>query len=241
MRPKYIYTFRTSYDYWEDPLGISLKSKILQCIANRSHEYVWTPVDFINLGNRDAIDKVLQRLVQSQELRRIDRGLYDQPRVNLLTGQKSAPDYRKVIDAISRRDQVRVLVDGMTCANDLGLTNAVPGQVIIHTDAQLRPIQLDKLTIKFKLTSPSKLYWASRPAMRVVQALYWLHDALNNDNIIEQGVIKHKLIQLLQLPVQGNEICDDLQNGLHTLPSWMQMWVRGLLVQAEYKIMRKPE
>ena len=139
-----------------------------------------------------------------------------------------------MIDAISRRDQVRVLIDGMTCANDLGLTNAVPGQVIIHTDAQLRPVQMDKLTIKFKLTSPSKLYWANRPAMRIVQALYWLHDELNSNNKIEQDVIKNKLVQLLQIPVQGTEISDDLQNGLHTLPSWMQLWVRELLDQAGY-------
>jgi len=213
---------------------VTLKSKILQYITNHPHEYVWTPVDFISFGNRAAIDKVLQRLVFSQELRRIDRGLYDQPRVNLLTGQMNAPDYRKVIDAISRRDQVRVLIDGMTCANDLGLTNAVPGQVIIHTDAQLRPVHLDKLTIKFKLTSPSKLYWANRPAMRIVQALYWLHDELNSDNTIEQDLIKNKLIQLLQMPVQGAELSDDLQKGLHTLPSWMQLWVRELLVQAGY-------
>ena len=70
--------------------------------------------------------------------------------------------------------------------------------------------------------------------MRIVQALYWLHDELNSDNTIEQDLIKNKLIQLLQMPVQGAELSDDLQKGLHTLPSWMQLWVRELLVQAGY-------
>lgn len=66
----------------------------------------------------------------------------------------------------------------MTAANDLGLTDAVPGRVIIHTDARRRSIQLDNLSIEFKLTAPSRLYRAGRPTMRVVQALYWLKDTL---------------------------------------------------------------
>ncbi|MEO6748919.1 MAG: hypothetical protein ABI294_04935 [Casimicrobiaceae bacterium] len=42
----------------------------------------------------------------------------------------------------------------------------------MHTDTRRRSIQLDKLTIEFKLTAPSRLYWAGRLAMRVVQALH---------------------------------------------------------------------
>jgi hypothetical protein len=72
--------------------------------------------------SRDAVDTTLQRLVGGGQLRRIDRGLYDVPRTNALTRQPSAPDYRHVLDAVSRRDQTRMLVDGLTAANDLGLT-----------------------------------------------------------------------------------------------------------------------
>ena len=38
-----------------------------------------------SLGGRDAIDKALQRLAKAGELRRINRGLYDRPRINALT------------------------------------------------------------------------------------------------------------------------------------------------------------
>jgi hypothetical protein len=55
-------------------------------------------------------------------LRRVDRGLYDKPEINSLTRRPIPPDYRSVIDAIGRRDQVRLLIDGMTAANDLGLS-----------------------------------------------------------------------------------------------------------------------
>lgn len=210
-----------------------IKSQVMQRISQAPAAKVWTPVDFLDLGSRDAVDKTLQRMVAGNDLRRIDRGLYDQPRVNSLTGQPAAPDYRSVIDAVGRRDQVRVLVDGMTAANDLGLTNAVPGQVIVHTDGRLRPIQLGKLTLQFKLTAPSKLYWAGHPAMRVVQALYWLRDGLKIGAQVDQDAIQAKLTRLLQDSRQGSAIRDDLRSGLHTVPSWMQRWIRDLLARSD--------
>jgi hypothetical protein len=197
-------------------------------IANRMREKtytVWTAADFLDLGLRDAIDKALQRLEGANRIRRIDRGLYDMPRINKLTGQPTNPDYNGVIEAISRRDQIRVLVDGITAANNLGLTNAVPARVVVHTDARLKPIKLDNLTIQFKLTAPSRLYWAGRPAMRVVQALHWLHDLLpeNREPILQ------RLRAILADGEQGLTIREDLRQGLHTLPWWMQEIVSDLL------------
>ena len=72
----------------------------------------------------------MQRLALADQLRRLDRGLYDRPRHNLLTDKLSAPDYRRVIQAVARRDQAPMLVDGMTAANDLGLSDAVPGNFV---------------------------------------------------------------------------------------------------------------
>lgn len=213
-----------------------IKSQVMQRISQAPAAKVWAPVDFLDLGSRDAVDKTLQRMVASNDLRRIDRGLYDQLQINALTGQPTAPDYRSVIDAVGRRDQVRVLIDGMTAANDLGLTNAVPGQVIVHTDGRLRPIQLGKLILQFKLTAPSKLYWAGHPAMRVVQALYWLRDGLKTGARIDQDAIQTRLVRLLRDPRQGDAIRDDLRSGLHTVPAWMQRWIRDLLARSEQAI-----
>lgn len=71
---------------------------------------VWSPADFADIGARAAVDKALQRMVTSGQLRRIERGLYDKPSQNMLTGKSTVPDYRAVIDAIARRDQVRWLI-----------------------------------------------------------------------------------------------------------------------------------
>lgn len=211
---------------------------VLQRIQGGPDSKVWTPQDFIDLGYYASIKKSLQRLVNNHQLRRIDRGLYDQHRINSLTKQPSPPDYRMIIDAISRRDNIRILVDGLTAANDLGLTNAVPAKVILHTDARLQPIRLDKLIIQFKLTAPSKLYWVGHPAMRIIQALHWLRDGIKNGSLLDEDTIRIKILRLLQTPNQGDVILDDLKQGLHAMPSWMQAWISNLLKQATSNINR---
>ena len=163
-------------------------------------------------------------MVRAGELRRIDRGLYDKPGVNRLTQRPTTPDYRAIVDAIARRDQLRMLVDGMTAANDLGLTDAVPARVTIHTDTRRKAVKLDNLVIEFKQTAPSRLYWAGRPAMRVVQALYWLKDTLAPDR---QRILL-RLSKVLNDPVHGPAIRQDLIEGLGALPAWMQNIVREL-------------
>ena len=201
-----------------------LKSSISSLIGAAGPGHVWVPTDFAQLGNRAAIDKTLQRMVQAGELRRIDRGLYDRPALNRLTKRPTTPDYRGVVEAIARRDQLRLLVDGMTAANDLGLTDAVPARVTIHTDTRRRAIKLDKLNIEFKQTAPSRLYWAGRPAMRVVQALHWLKDTLTSDH----DRILSRLAKVVADPTHGAEIRQDLLDGFGVMPAWMQSLVREL-------------
>jgi len=169
---------------------------------------------WISVRTRSAVDKALQRLALSGDLRRIDRGICDVPRVNALTGQPSTPNYSSIIGAVTRREKARFLPDGMTAANQLGLTDAVPAKITVHTDARLRPIQLHRLVIDFKLTAPSRLYWAGRPAMRIVQALHWLHDMLPADG---DSILK-KIRKILEDPKQGKSLARPTARARCPLP-----------------------
>ncbi|MCY4589227.1 MAG: DUF6088 family protein [Alphaproteobacteria bacterium] len=213
-----------------------LRSRLLARVATKPDE-VWVPGDFADLGNRPAIDKTLQRLVASGDLRRIDRGLYDRPRINDLTGRPTVPDYRAVIRAVTRRDQARALIDGMTAANELGLTTAVPARIEVLVDARLKPIKLGNQEIHFRYAAPSRLYWAGRPAMRVVQALHWMQDMLSQEG--ERQRVEAKLSALFTDPRHGQSIRDDLQAGLAALPIWMQEFLRGLLIPADTDELRR--
>ena len=206
---------------------LDLKTAMLERIRADAPRKVWTPSDFVDLATRDAIDKALQRLTKAETLRRIDRGLYDQPGFNKLTQKPNPPDPRSVIDAVGRRDQTRMLVDGMTAANDLGLTDAVPAKIVVHTDARRRAIRLGNVTISFRPTAASKLFWAGRPAMRLVQALHWLRDLLVREG--ERDQVKRKLAQLFEDPTTGPSLRADLTAGMSALPTWMRVFLKPLI------------
>lgn len=205
--------------------GLDLKAAITDRMIKAGIPSVWTPRDFLDLGSREAVDQVLHRLTRSGEIRRIARGLYDKPKVNKLTGKPSSPNPRSVVDALARRDQARILVDGMTAANDLGLSDAVPARIVVHTDARLKPILLGNLQIDFKTTAPSRLHWAGRPAMRVVQALHWLHDAGGDTD----PVVAKRLRTIFADSDHGTAIVDDLAADLLALPFWMQRILRDTM------------
>jgi hypothetical protein len=206
--------------------NIQLKSRVYGRISASSPGAVWTVGDFDDFGPRDAVHKVLQRLTRDGDLRRVAPGFYDRPRLNRLTGKSSAPNYRAIIDAVARRDHARMLVDGMTAANDLGLSDAVPGRITIHTDARLKPIHLGNQTIVFRPTAATKLYWSGRPAMRLVQALHWLKTKLDNPD--DRRRIQRRLEALLKDPKHGSSICRDIESGLSAMPLWMNDFIQEL-------------
>ncbi len=100
--------------------GSSIPTAIRDRISAPAQPRVWTPDDFADLGPRTAVDQALHRLVASRDLRRIARGFYDTPQNNRLTGKPTHPNPRDVIDALTRKGKVRVVIDGLTAANDLG-------------------------------------------------------------------------------------------------------------------------
>ena len=216
--------------------ALDLKATILDRMDAAAPFGVWTPTDFIDAGPRDAVDQALRRLVQAGRVRRIGWGLYDNPRLNSLTKKPSSPDPKAVIDALARRDNARMLVDGVTAANDLGLSDAVPAKIVVHTDVRLASVQLGGLTIDFKRTAPSKLYWAGHPAARTVQALHWLKDRLSTDG----PRIKKRLSALFSDPVHGPAIVTDLRDGFRMLPTWMQNFLHDLLMTQDRNPAGKP-
>jgi hypothetical protein len=81
--PKKLYKYRTGGHVSD------IKSAISSQINAAGPGHVWVPTDFALLGNRDAIDKTLQRMVLAGDLRRVDRGLYDKPIINCLSSKST--------------------------------------------------------------------------------------------------------------------------------------------------------
>ncbi len=210
-----------------DPTSDTLE-QVHARIAASAPSGVWSRSDFLDLASPNAVEKALQRLTNRGDIRRPYRGLYDKPSVSKLTGKLVFPPRASFVDAIARRDKLRILVDGMTAANDLGLTTAAPARSTIHADTYPRTIEIDATagdakvtnpviyTLDFKRASAKAIFWSGRPAMRIVQALTWLRDDRSNLQPATDGIIK----KLKNSPTRG-AIADDLRSNLAALPAWM--------------------
>lgn len=189
---------------------------------------VWSRADFLDIGTPYAVEKALQRLTRRGDIRRPYRGLYDKPAVSKLTGKMVFPPRASFIDAIARRDKLRVLVDGMTAANDLGLTTAVPARSTIYADTYPRTIEIEasagdpKATkpviykLDFKRIAAKTAFWAGRPAMRVIQALAWFRDEKSSLEAAVNGIVRH-----LARDPDRERIAEDLRGNIDAVPAWM--------------------
>lgn len=137
---------------------------------------VFSPSDFVNLGGRAAVDKVLSRLAASGAVRRIARGLYDVPRTHALLGHL-LPAADDIARALADKGSLRLQPSGAYAANLLGLTDQVPMRLAFLTDGASRTVQVGNQSILLKHTTPRNMATAGRISGLVIQALRHLKQA----------------------------------------------------------------
>lgn len=151
----------------------SIDNMILNRIYGSGRGSVFTARDFLDLGSRAAVDKVLSRLVQRGTLRRLGRGIYDYPKVHSVIGTL-IPSPDAIAKAIAGKHGTRIQPSGAYAANRLGLSEHVPAKVVFLTDGPNRIVQIGKNEIQLKHTSPRNMATAGRVSGLVIQALRWL-------------------------------------------------------------------
>lgn len=209
---------------------------ILTRIQEAAPSGVWSRIDFLDLGSSFAVEKALQRLEKRGKIRRPLRGLYDHPTKDPITGRWQIPPILSFIDAISRRDQLKILVDGITAAHALGLTHTRPFSTIIYARARPRLVTIDagighrrastrvsyRLDFKrFSLSRPD--FWAGHPSMLLVQAFHWMHDQGH-----DLTAAAREVIHTLNADGTGLAVAIDLRSNMAELPSWMRPFMQHI-------------
>ena len=201
----------------------AMADKIMRRVsAHDRGRWVCTPKDFLDLGSREAVDQALSRLVKAGRLRRVGHGLYDMPRISNVLGRPAPVELDAAIAALARRDGVRVMLDGLVAANQLGLTNAVPAQVSYVTDGHSRTLEIDGRTVRFRHAGPRVMQWAGRPAAPVVQALRWLGPRAAADG---------RVVATLRSRLPDEVKLDLLRHG-RDLPGWALPLARSIASDA---------
>ena len=194
----------------------NLPTKIMKRIRGYGRgKRVHTPKDFLNLGNRAAVDQALSRLVKSGHLRRVGRGLYDYPRVSTRLGQLS-PNPDAVVQALARKTGSQILPSGARAANTLGLSTQVPARLVYLTDGPSRDVVIGRQRIQLRNTA-SKYFSGNSGADIAVQALRHL-----GQNAVDDTGIRKVRTALSDRDKRA------LRKTIGKVPDWMTPYIKQI-------------
>jgi len=165
----------------------TIVDRIKKIIYSQKRGFVFTKYRFFDIGNPKTVAKVLERMVESGEIRRIARGIYDYPQKHPEFGDIPA-DPNKIADALAEKDNLKIQPSGAYAANLLGLSDQVPAKFVFLTDGHSRNVQIGKWSIKLKKTTPKNMATSGRISGLVIQALRYI----GQDNVDDVVVSKLK-------------------------------------------------
>lgn len=187
----------------------SIEQKVFSRILWKGPGYVFTPGDFLDLANRNAVGQILFRAVRAGRIRKLARGLFDfparHPRLGVLT-----PPMDHVAIALKGREASRLQPSGAHAANLLGLSDQVPVKMVFFTDGRSRKIRIGKREVVLKKTTPRQMATAGRASGTVIQALRWLGRQNVDDKIV--NILRRQLSSR-----DKRQLLDDMRYA----PAWI--------------------
>ncbi|MFR2733817.1 DUF6088 family protein [Hoylesella buccalis] len=171
----------------------SIEDKILAKSKKCGRGSVFFVSDFVSYGNRNAVNKALERLTEKGLMIRVARGIYCYPKKEKVYGLGVVPpSLEDIAKAMAKRDGAKIVPTGLFAQYQLGLTQQVPMNVVYLTDGASRTIDLGEgKNIKFKRASPRYFAIRSQLALLLTMALKdWKVENLREEQI---ALIKAKM------------------------------------------------
>ena len=171
----------------------TIEDKVLNKMKKCGRGSVFFITDFVSYGNRNAINKALERLTDKGLVLRAARGIYCYPKIEKVYGLGSIPPTMEdIAEAMAKRDGAKIIPSGLYAQYQLGLTQQIPMNVVYLTNGISRTINLgDGKAIKFKHSSPRYFAIHSQLALLLTTALKdWKVENLSAEQI---DIIKSKL------------------------------------------------
>ena len=147
-----------------------IAEKILARLGSRQGAAV-PAGDFLDLGERAAVDQALSRLVRKGTIRRVRRGLYELPRIGKLLNEPMVQSPDELVQAWARKNGLRAVPSGAYAANLLGLSTQVPAKIVYYTNGRTRVLKFGPYSIKLLNRGPKTMDVGGRMAPLVFQAL----------------------------------------------------------------------
>jgi hypothetical protein len=189
--------------------NMSVEDKILRRIRGKPVGWVFTPSHFLDQGSYGAVVLALKQICDRGRIRRLARGLYDNPKTHPKLGFLT-PSAEQIVEAISTKEHTRIQPTGAYAANILGLSTQVPAKIVFLTDGPDKRLIVGNRTIELKNRAPSSMAGAGKISGLAIQALKYIGQ--------KQFTTEH-LKQLRQN--LSNDQVQQLINDIPLAPAWI--------------------
>ncbi len=193
--------------------------QVKEIIFSHKPGWVFSHVDFTEVGNLATVERILSRLLEEEKISRIRRGLYYIP--ELSRWGEVPPAQSEVVKALSRSMNTDFLLDGANALHKLGLTNQIPMKQVYLTDKQINTISIGKVSIEFRKVSPKKLSGSNNRAGVYLSAIEYL-----GKNEAAQESMKMKVANIL-----NKDIAEELQAASVNRSAWVREVVDEIVIR----------
>jgi len=169
----------------------------------------FTTNTLMRFGTRAAVDQTLSRLVAAGKVVRLTRGVYVRPEENRFVGQV-LPEPFKVVEAIAKKTNEHIQINGAEAARQLGLSTQVSAKPLFLTTGQSRRFNLGGLEVTLKHVSRKKIPMPESKAGLAILALWY----------IGKNLISHEVIKKIEKKLSPQEF-KKFTSSTEYMPAWM--------------------
>ncbi len=183
-------------------MKMNIKDKLLWKIREQKQGWAFSATDFVMDFKRGDIDVALSSLVETGDIRRVTRGIYDYPMYSSILNRRIAPDINQVAQAFARKFNWEIYPDGNTALNYLGLSNQLVAKNIYLSDGPNRIYNIDNITIEFKHIAKKELSGDINTVL-VIQAIRAIGEKQLTDEFIKSLSSKFSLDEWKKISIEA--------------------------------------
>lgn len=165
----------------------------------------------------EFVGSILSDLSNAGILVKLAQGIYAKPRRSKFG--VVLPSVEKIVQAISKRDNAKVIPFGMTALNALGLSTQVPMNYTYLTTGSERTVNFKNQKVVFKRGVPKNFCYSTQLISLMVQALR----ALKQENVGQEE------LQTIHTLISKEPDKESLVKDVDMMPAWMKRLVKPML------------
>ncbi len=162
----------------------SIENKVISRIYGHGRGWVFSQIDFSDLGGRSTIDWVLYKLEKRDTINKVLRGLYYYPQESSLLKEQLPVEIPRVAQALARKFKWQIEPSGETALNVLGFSTQIPSKYVYITNGRSKTYQIQKRELQFKKGMLKETNFKYQESAYLVQALR----ALGKENLTTENL-----------------------------------------------------